>query len=122
MLQSYSRIKIADNSGAKIISIIRVIGQGKSDAAQIGDLVIGSVKAASAQGQVKKKEIVRAVIVRQKYPFKRPDGTTIRFDDNAAVLISADNSPRGSRIFGPVALELKDKGFRKIISLATEVL
>ena len=121
MLQSNSRIKIADNSGAKIIMIITVVGGAKRDAAKVGDIVVATVKSAVPHAPVKKKEIVKAVIIRQKKPLRRADGTSIAFDDNAAVLIEADKSPRGSRIFGPVARELRDKGFRKIISLAPEV-
>lgn len=122
MLQMRSLLKVADNSGAREIGVIKVIHQGKSDAAQLGDIVVASVKVAIPLGQVKAKEVVRAVIVRQRKPHRRPDGSTIRFDDNAAVIINADNTPRASRIFGPVARELRDKGFMKIVSLAKEVL
>lgn len=122
MIQSYSRLKVADNSGAKEVSVITVIGGAKAHAAQLGDVVVASVKSAVAQGQVKKKEVVRGVIIRQKFPYSRIDGTIIRFDDNAVVLINPDKTPRGSRIFGPVARELRDKGYMRIISLASEVL
>lgn len=122
MIQSYSRLKVADNSGAKEVMTIRVIGHAKADGAQLGQIIVATVKSAIPNGTVKKKEVVKAVIIRQKFPYKRPDGTTIRFDDNAVVIINADKTPRGSRIFGPVARELRDKGYSKIISLATEVL
>lgn len=122
MIQSYSRLKVADNSGAKEILCIRVLGQGKPKAGKIGDIIVGSVKAATPHLSIRKKEIVKAVIVRQRKPLPRKDGTTIRFDDNAVVLINPDKTPRGSRIFGPVARELRDLGFTKIASLATEVL
>lgn len=122
MIQSYSRLKVADNTGAKEIACIRVISKAKPNAAQIGDLIIGSVKSAVPHGSVKKKEIVRAVIIRQKKPLQRQDGTSIRFDDNAVVLINLDKTPRGTRIFGPVARELREAGFSRIISMTTEVL
>lgn len=121
MIQSYTRLKVADNSGAREIMCIRVIGQAKSDEARLGDLIVASVKLATPHATVKKKEVVKAVIIRQKAPAQRADGTTIRFDDNAAVLINPDKSPRGTRIFGPVARELRERGFNRIISLATEV-
>ena len=122
MIQSYTRLKVADNTGAKEVSVIRVARGAKQNAAKLGDVVTASVKSAVPHGQVKKKEVVKAVIIRQTFPFKRPDGTTIRFDDNAVVLINPDKTPRGSRIFGPVARELRDKGYTKIISYASEVL
>lgn len=122
MLQMRSRIKVADNSGAREIGVIKVVQQGKSAAATLGDVVIASVKVAIPLGQVKAKEVVRAVIVRQRQPHRRKDGSTIRFDDNAAVIINADGTPRASRIFGPVARELRDRGYMKIVSLAKEVL
>jgi len=121
MLQLRSRVKVADNSGAREIGIITVIRQGKRDAAQLGDVVVGAVKEATPRGAVKSKEVVKAVVVRQKQSYRRQDGSTIRFDDNAVVIINPDNSPKGTRIFGPVARELRDKGFNKIISLAQEV-
>lgn len=122
MIQPYSRLKIADNTGAKEISCIRVIGGAKANAAQLGDTIVATVKSAVPHGQVKKSEVVKAVIIRQRFPHQRVDGTTIRFDDNAAVIINPDKTPRGSRIFGPVARELRDRGYMKIISLAMEVL
>lgn len=122
MLQLRSRIKVADNSGARWIGVIKVVQQGKGDAAQIGDVVIASVKDAIPRGNVKAKEVVRAVVVRQTKPLRRKDGSTIRFDDNAVVIINQDGTPRGTRIFGPIAREIRDKGFAKIVSLAPEVL
>lgn len=121
MIQPYSRLKVADNSGAKIIMCIRIPGRGNAKSASIGDIIIASVKSALTHAAVKKKEVVRAVIVRQSSPLRRVDGTTIRFDDNAAVILGDDNTPRGSRIFGPVARELREAGFSRIISMATEV-
>jgi large subunit ribosomal protein L14 len=122
MIKPYTRLKVADNSGAKEIMVIRVIKPCKVDEARLGDIIVGTVKSAIPHSQVKKKEVVKGVIARQTFPFQRPDGTAIRFDDNAVVLINADKTPRGSRIFGPVARELRDRGYMKIISLATEVL
>jgi large subunit ribosomal protein L14 len=122
MLQLRSRVKVADNSGARWVGVIKVVQQGTSDAAQIGDVIIASVKDAIPRGNVKAKEVVRAVIVRQTKPLRRKDGSTIRFDDNAVVIINADGTPRGTRIFGPIAREIRDKGFAKIVSLAPEVL
>lgn len=122
MIQPYSRLKVADNSGARYLGVIRVIKQGSPDAARIGQVIVGSVKSAAPRGNVKAKEIVRAVIVRQTKPTRRIDGSVIRFDDNAVVIINPDGTPRGTRILGPVARELRDLGFAKIISLAPEVL
>lgn len=122
MIQPYTRLKVADNSGAKEVMAIRVVGGAKAYAARIGDIVVGSVKVATPHSPTKKKEVIRGVIVRQVQPLKRPDGTSIRFDDNAIVILNPDNTPRGSRIFGPVARELRDRGFGKIISMAMEVL
>lgn len=122
MIQPYSRLKVADNSGARYLGVIRVIKQGSPDAARIGQVVVGSVKFAAPRGNVKAKEIVRAVVVRQTKPTRRTDGSVIRFDDNAVVIINPDGTPRGTRILGPVARELRDLGFAKIISLAPEVL
>lgn len=121
MIQPYTRVVVADNSGAKELMCIRVIGESKNDLGRLGDVIVASIKSASPHTQVKKKEVVKAVIIRQTAPYNRPDGTAIRFDDNAVVLINADNTPRGTRIFGPVARELRDRGYGKIISLATEV-
>lgn len=122
MIQPYSRLKVADNTGAKEISCIRVIGGAKLNAATLGDVIVATVKSAIPHGQVKKKEVVKAVIVRTKFPYSRIDGTTIRFDDNAAVIINPDKTPRGTRIFGPVARELRERGFSRIVSLALEVI
>ncbi len=122
MLQLRSYMKVADNSGARVLGLIKVVKQGKFAAAQIGDIIVASVKLATPLGTVKAHEVVRAVIVRQTKPIRRVDGSVIRFDDNAAVVINPDGSPRGTRIFGPVARELRDKGFMKIVSLAKEVL
>jgi len=122
MIQSYSRLKVADNSGAKEIMCIRVVGRGKPTSAVLGNIIIGAVKVATPHSVVKKKEVVRAVIIRQRKPSQRADGTSIRFDDNAVVIINPDNTPRGSRIFGPVARELRDLGFSRIVSMAMEVI
>jgi large subunit ribosomal protein L14 len=124
MIQPYSRLKVADNSGAKELAVIQVIGGADKDAASLGDIVVAAVKSATPGGTstVKNKEVVRAVIVRTHKTYKRNDGSAIRFDDNAAVIINKDGTPRGSRVFGPVARELRDRGFMKIVSLAEEVL
>lgn len=122
MIQLRSRLKVADNSGAKIIGVIKVIHQGKSNAGKLGDIVVASVKSALPRGNVKAGEVVQAVIVRQTKPYRRPDGSVVRFDDNAAVIINPDGTPRGTRIFGPIAREIRERGFSKIISLAPEVL
>lgn len=121
MIQQYSRLKVADNTGAKEVMCITVIGGAKSDAAQLGDIIVASVKSALPRGTVKKKEIVKAVIVRQNFPYQREDGSTIRFDENAVVIIGDDGQPRGTRMFGPIAREIRNRGFQKIISLAQEV-
>lgn len=122
MIQSYSRLIVADNTGAKEVMCLSTERAAKAKAAKIGNVITVVVKTATPQASVKKKEIAKAVIVRQKQPIKRHDGTTIRFDDNAVVLINPDRTPRGTRIFGPVARELRDCGFAKIISMAVEVL
>lgn len=122
MLQLRSRVKVADNSGARSLGVIKVVAQGRFAGAQLGDIVVASVKNATPRGTVKAKEVVRAVVVRQTKPYQRKDGSTIRFDDNAVVIINPDGTPRATRIFGPVARELRDKGYLKIVSLATEVL
>ncbi len=122
MIQNQTRLRIADNTGAKEIMCIRVLGGTRRRYASIGDLIVASVKQAAPQGVVKAKEVVRAVVVRTKKEIKRPDGTYIRFDENAAVILEKDKVPKGTRIFGPVARELRDKGFNKIVSLAPEVL
>ena len=122
MLQSFSRLKVADNSGAKYLRLITVLGSSSRRYARPGDIATCSVREASPGGVVKKKEVVQAVIVRTAKEVRRADGSTIRFDDNAAVLINKDGTPRGTRIFGPVARELRDRGYTKIVSLAPEVL
>lgn len=122
MVQQQSVLKVADNSGAKEILCIRVMGGSFRRYGNIGDVIVGSVKKATPGGGVKKGEIVKAVIVRSKNGVKRNDGSKIRFDENAAVLIKDDKTPRGTRIFGPVARELRDKEYMKILSLAPEVL
>ncbi len=122
MIQMYTKLNIADNSGAKKAMCIKVIKKGNKRTAQIGDIIIVSVKDAIPSGNVKKKSVNKAVIVRQCFPLKRKNGQVIRFDDNAVVLIDDEKNPKGTRIIGPVARELKVKGFNKIISLAPEVL
>ncbi|ALV23396.1 50S ribosomal protein L14 [Mycoplasma sp. (ex Biomphalaria glabrata)] len=122
MVQQESRLKVADNSGAKELSVIRCLGGSHRRYAFVGDIVVCSVKDAIPNGQVKKGQVVKAVIVRTKQGIKRQTGETLKFDENAAVIIREDLSPRGTRIFGPIARELRDKGFMKIISLALEVL
>ena len=122
MIQQQSYLKVADNSGAKEIMCIRVLGGSGRRYANIGDVIVASVKKASAGGTVKKGEVVKAVVVRTKSGVRRDDGTYIRFDENAAVIIRDDKNPRGTRIFGPVARELREKDFTTILSLAPEVL
>lgn len=122
MIQAQSRLKVADNTGAKEIMCIRVLGGSKVKAGTVGDVIIASVKDAAPGGNAKKGEVVRAVIVRVSKEYGRTDGSHIRFDDNAAVLIRQDGNPRGTRIFGPVARELRDRQFMKIVSLAPETL
>jgi large subunit ribosomal protein L14 len=122
MIQQESRLKIADNSGAREILTIKVLGGTGRRYAGVGDIIVATVKAATPGGAVKKGEIVKAVIVRTKSAIRRADGSYLKFDDNAAVIIKEDNSPQGTRIFGPVARELRDKEFTKIVSLAPEVL
>ena len=122
MIQAETRLKVADNSGAKDLLCIKVLGGSRRRYANVGDIITASVKSALPGAGVKKKEIVRAVIVRTVKETKRPDGSSIRFDENAAVLINKDGQPRGTRIFGPIARELRDGGYMKIISLAPEVL
>ncbi|RPF49996.1 50S ribosomal protein L14 [Aquisalibacillus elongatus] len=122
MIQQESRLKIADNSGAREVSTIKVLGGSGRKTANIGDVVVASVKQATPGGVVKKGEIVKAVIVRSKSGARRKDGSYIRFDENAAVIVRDDKSPRGTRIFGPVARELRERQFMKIVSLAPEVL
>ena len=122
MIQQESRLLVCDNSGAKEILCIRVLGGSRRRYARVGDIITASVKSASTNGTVKKKQVVRAVIVRTKQAICRKDGSTISFDDNAAVIIGDDKLPKGTRIFGPVPRELRDLGYGKIISLAPEVL
>ncbi|MBM3720605.1 MAG: 50S ribosomal protein L14 [Actinobacteria bacterium] len=122
MIQAESRLRVADNTGARELLCIRVLGGAKRRYAGIGDVIVCSVKDAIPGGQVKKGEVVKAVIVRTAKENRRADGSYIKFDENAAVIIKEDNEPRGTRIFGPVARELRDKRFMKIISLAPEVL
>ena len=122
MIQQETYLKVADNTGAKEIKTIRVLGGSSRKFGNIGDVVVASVRKAQPGGTVKKGEVVKAVIVRSKHGLRRDDGSYIRFDENAAVIVMADKSPKGTRIFGPVARELRDAGFTKILSLAPEVL
>ena len=122
MIQPQTRLKVADNSGAKEIMCIRVLGGSFRRDGSIGDVIVASVKTATPGGTVKKGEVVKAVIVRMRKNKRRPDGSYIKFDDNAAVIINDQKRPRGTRIFGPVARELREKDFMKIVSLAPEVL
>jgi large subunit ribosomal protein L14 len=122
VIQQESRLRIADNTGARTLLCIRVLGGSKRRYASVGDVIVGTVKTATPQGAVKKGEVVKAVVVRTKKPVGRDDGTTIAFDENAAVLVDPQGNPRGTRIFGPVARELREKNFMKIVSLAPEVL
>src|SRR3989338_5108389 len=124
MIQTRSMLKGADNTGAKLVQVIKVLGGPRRRYAALGDVIVASVKIAEPRKMVKKKEVIRGVIVRQRYPQRRQDGSYIRFDDNAVVLVEKTKEgwvPRGGRIFGPVARELRDKGYTKIISLAPEV-
>lgn len=122
MIQQETRLNVADNTGAKQILCIHVVGGSTHKVAYVGDVITASVKAASPGGVVKKGDVVKAVIVRTKHQIRRPDGSYIKFDDNAAVIIDAQLNPKGTRIFGPVARELREKQFMKIVSLAPEVL
>jgi large subunit ribosomal protein L14 len=123
MIQQETRLKIADNTGARELLVIHITGGSRQRYGYVGDIVIGTVKSATPQASIKKSEIVKAVIVRTSKEYRRSDGSSIRFDDNAAVILDNDGvNPRGSRIFGPVARELREKGFTKIVSLAPEVL
>jgi large subunit ribosomal protein L14 len=123
MIQQESRLRVADNTGAREVLVIRVLGGSRRRYGGVGDMVVVTVKQATPRSQVKKGEIVRAVIVRTAKEYRRPDGSSIRFDDNAAVILDGESSsPKGTRIFGPVARELREKGFMKIVSLAPEVL
>ena len=122
MIQEYTRLKVADNTGAKELMCVKVLGGSKRRYAGVGDIIICSVKAATPQGSVKKGDVVRAVVVRTAKEYGRPDGSYIKFDENAAVILDNEQNPKGTRIFGPVARELRDKGFMKIVSLAPETL
>ena len=122
MIQQESYLKVADNTGAKEIKCIRVLGGSKRRYASIGDVIVASVRKAAPGGSVKKGDVIKAVVVRTAKPVRRADGTYVRFDENAAVLIKEDKNPRGTRIFGPVARELRDKEYMKILSLAPEVI
>lgn len=123
MIQTESRVKVADNSGAQEVLVIRVLGGSRRRYGSIGDIVVGAVKSASPSGSVKKGEIVRAVVVRVAKEYRRNDGSYIKFDDNAVVILADDlTNPKGTRVFGPVARELRDRGFMKIVNLAPESL
>lgn len=122
MIQQQTYLNVADNSGARRLMCLRVLGKGNSAYANIGDVIVAVVKDALPNMAVKKSDVVKAVVVRTKQPLSRDSGMSIRFDDNAAVIINADNNPRGTRVFGPVARELREKNFTKIVSLAPEVI
>ncbi len=122
MIQSYTRLKAADNTGARQMMVIRVLGGSARKYARVGDIIVATVKQATPGGMVKKGEIVKAVVVRTAKEYGRPDGSYVKFDDNAAVILGDKNNPKGSRVFGPVARELRERNFMKIISLAPEVL
>lgn len=122
MIQQETRLKVTDNSGAKEILCIRVLGGTRKRTAAVGDVIVATVKQANPTGNVKRKSVVKAVIVRTRHTIMRKDGSTIRFDDNAAVIINDDKNPKATRVFGPVPRELRDMGYSKIISLAPEVL
>jgi large subunit ribosomal protein L14 len=122
MIQTESRLKIADNSGAQEILVIRVMGGSRRRYGHVGDVVVGAVKSAASNAAIKKGDVIRAVIVRTAKEYRRADGSYIKFDDNAAVVINDDLNPRGTRVFGPVARELRERGFTKIVSLAPETL
>lgn len=122
MIQTYTRLKVADNTGARQIMCINIPGSSRRRYAQIGDVIVAAVKQATPGGAVKKGEVVKAVIVRIRSNYRRQDGSYIRFDENAAVILDEKNNPKGTRVFGPVARELREKNFMKIVSLAAEVL
>ena len=122
MIQQQTRLKVADNTGAREIMCIKVLGGTRRRYARVGDIIVASVKVATPQSSVKKGDVVRAVVVRTAKEYRRPDGTTIKFDENAAVILDDARNPKGTRIFGPVARELREKGFMKIVSLSPEVL
>jgi large subunit ribosomal protein L14 len=121
MIQTYTRLHVADNSGARRIRLVNIPGASKRKYAKVGDVIVCTVRDAAPNSPVRKGSVIKAVVVRQAQPLKRDDGTYIRFDDNAAVILADNNMPRGTRIFGPVARELRDKGFMRIVSLAPEV-
>lgn len=121
MIQTYTRLTVADNTGAKIIMCFNIPGKSRRRYAYIGDVIVATVKEAAPAAPVKEGDVVKAVIVRTSHPTRRPDGSYIRFDDNAAVILADEQTPKGTRVFGPVARELRDKGFMRIISLAPEV-
>ncbi|MBM3942858.1 MAG: 50S ribosomal protein L14 [SAR202 cluster bacterium] len=121
MIQNYTRLVVADNSGAKVVRLMNIPGSSKRTYAHLGDVIVCTVREAIPNSPVKKGSVVKAVVIRQAQPFRRADGSYIRFDDNAAVLIQDNQLPRGTRIFGPVARELRDQGFMRIVSLASEV-
>lgn len=122
MIQPETKLKIADNSGAKIVKCFKILGGSKRRYAQIGDIVVASVKVAEPRKAVKKKDVVKCVIVRQRKAYRRPDGSYIRFDDNAAVIIDTKKEPKATRIFGPIPRDLREKGYQKIISMASDVI
>lgn len=122
MIQHMSRLQVTDNTGAKQVMCIKVLGGSKRRYGRVGDVLVVTVKEAAPKGVVKKKTVQRAVIVRQSSPIKRKDGTTVRFDDNAVVIVNQEGQPKGTRVFGPIARELRARGYQKIISLAPEVL
>ena len=122
MVQSFSRLKVADNSGAKEIMCIKCLGGSGKTEATVGEIIVASVKKADPDGKIKKGDVVKAVVVRTKYAIQREDGSSIKFDENAAVIIDNNKAPRGTRVFGPIARELRAKGFTQIVSLAPEVL
>lgn len=122
MVQSFTRLKVADNSGAKEIMCIKCLGGSGKTEATVGEIIVASVKKADPDGKIKKGDVVKAVIVRTKYAIQREDGSSIKFDENAAVIIDNNKAPRGTRVFGPIARELRAKGFTQIVSLAPEVL
>lgn len=122
MIQQYTRLKVADNSGARSIMCINVLGGSRKQFAHVGDVIVASVKQANPGAAVKKGDVVKAVVVRVTKQYRRPDGSFIRFDENAAVLVNNEGNPRGTRVFGPIARELRDRNFMRIVSLAPEVL
>ena len=122
MIRQYTRLRVADNTGARTLQCITIVGRSGADTAEVGDVIVASVKQALPNSGVKKGDVVRAVVVRTAKEYGRPDGSHIRFDENAAVLITPQGSPRGTRIFGPVARELRERNYMKIVSLAPEVL